>query len=847
MALPTQIALRGRYVLRNVLGKAGPFDITYLGTGPASDNKKIVIHEYCPTFLAERSADGVSLIPRSMRDKPLFVYGRDAYLAYARRIGQVHHRHIIPQLDLFNENNTTYSIHPYLPGITLSKVLNQQEGRIQERGAFSILNPVLSALHAAHRAGLIHGGISPASIFLTKTGQPMLLRFLMTRIEFAQLCNKTVEIDQPGFIAPEILLRKGKIGPWTDVYGCAATLFSILTGKRLQSTFDRILSDAVNDDIEDAADLRPPLKAVLQRSLSLNLANRPASIELFQTQLLDAVPHDIWTGPNADGTPHDLVKKTSPQTLGQSIHDRAQTVVEVEPVLEEAEVQVESDSYIDNMFATPLARPLQENEPKQKKDRPGKRPRKRSTQKSFFLAVILVLTVAGGAYGIRNASRMAPTPVGALGMPSEVAEPEYASDEARPVWFASLLKADSLLEMTERIPDEADDLHRKSLLIAAHEAYSNAILEGAADTLLHLTLAQIESDVAQLEMREAESIQALALSEQATQQIRLDQGDSLFAAGALDEAKSHFEEILLADPDQAYAADMLEEIVDQLVIADKESSFQQLMRRGDVLAGARRYDEARQVYLQALLLKETTTLVAKIERLESLTAELERTEVEYQYNREVGDEQREAGNYEAALSNYMAALKLKPEDSYMLVHISMMQDSMQASENRSRFSAAEYQRLRDEGDAFFNDAKFEDAIASYNAALSFRPADDYINTQIKKAEEAQQIALRQLVDENGVYLQPDKPPRLIGERQVLGQVRYPRSATEKGIQGRVVLRMVVDEEGRVRDIIVVRGIGYGCDEEAQRVFRNARFEPALFRGQSVPSWFSFTVVFALSG
>ena len=69
-------------------------------------------------------------------------------------------------------------------------------------------------------------------------------------------------------------------------------------------------------------------------------------------------------------------------------------------------------------------------------------------------------------------------------------------------------------------------------------------------------------------------------------------------------------------------------------------------------------------------------------------------------------------------------------------------------------------------------------------------------------------------------------PQLIGgEESIRQSFRYPREAREQGIKGEVVVSFVVNEEGGVEDVVVDQSIGGGCDEEAMRVVREARFTP----------------------
>ncbi|MBF9144237.1 energy transducer TonB [Hymenobacter properus] len=66
---------------------------------------------------------------------------------------------------------------------------------------------------------------------------------------------------------------------------------------------------------------------------------------------------------------------------------------------------------------------------------------------------------------------------------------------------------------------------------------------------------------------------------------------------------------------------------------------------------------------------------------------------------------------------------------------------------------------------------------------------------------------------------------LIGSYEALkAQVRYPAAAQAQQVRGKVTLQLRIDPAGVPQDVVVVKGLGYGCDEEAVRVMRAARYQ-----------------------
>jgi periplasmic protein TonB len=88
--------------------------------------------------------------------------------------------------------------------------------------------------------------------------------------------------------------------------------------------------------------------------------------------------------------------------------------------------------------------------------------------------------------------------------------------------------------------------------------------------------------------------------------------------------------------------------------------------------------------------------------------------------------------------------------------------------------------------------------------------------------------------EPDVFVIVEEMPELIGGIEGLyRQLRYPETARRAGLEGRVVLEFIVDEEGRVTFAEIVQDPGAGLGEEALRVIQMARFTPGRQRNQPV--------------
>lgn len=78
-------------------------------------------------------------------------------------------------------------------------------------------------------------------------------------------------------------------------------------------------------------------------------------------------------------------------------------------------------------------------------------------------------------------------------------------------------------------------------------------------------------------------------------------------------------------------------------------------------------------------------------------------------------------------------------------------------------------------------------------------------------------------------------------------IKYPKMAKKKGIQGTVYVTFVIDEKGKVTNVEVLKGIGGGCDEEAVRVVKMLpTWRPGKQSGKPVRVQFNMPINFTLN-
>lgn len=154
----------------------------------------------------------------------------DRMLDEARIINSIKHRGII---NIFGagslEDGRHYLIMELLEGESLEQLM-QREGTVAAGDSVIILEETLSALAAAHAAGVVHRDLKPANVFLVKEGNKVYVKLLDFGLARRQQQNVTRIAGTPDYISPEHA-RGRPAGPPADLYAFGVMCFHMLTGK----------------------------------------------------------------------------------------------------------------------------------------------------------------------------------------------------------------------------------------------------------------------------------------------------------------------------------------------------------------------------------------------------------------------------------------------------------------------------------------------------------------------------------------------------------------------------------------------------------------------------------------
>ena len=98
-----------------------------------------------------------------------------------------------------------------------------------------------------------------------------------------------------------------------------------------------------------------------------------------------------------------------------------------------------------------------------------------------------------------------------------------------------------------------------------------------------------------------------------------------------------------------------------------------------------------------------------------------------------------------------------------------------------------------------------------------------------------------------IFVAYDEPPMPIGGFEAIQRkLKYPDIARKAGIEGKVIVNVLVDVDGRVVDAKILKSLGHsGCDEAAIEAIKSVRWKPAKQRDRPVKVWVGIPVIFKL--
>ena len=282
--LPHGILLGETYRVGRVLGKPGGFGVTYLAWDIHLQNR-VAVKEYLPRDIATRGSDSLNVAVEVAEQKANFDFGLEQFLAEARMLAKFDHPHIVRVRNFFRAFGTAYLVMDYYDGRSLGDYLSHVQQAVEPKAAVNLLAHILEGLQYVHDHGVLHRDVKPHNIYLASNGRSILLDFGAARQAAGERVESLSVMLSEGYAPLEQYQKNSPQGPWTDIYGVAATLYRMLKNRPPPPALDRLGDDALERDL----DFSPELNKVLLKGLALHPENRYAVAMDFKKDLYDAL------------------------------------------------------------------------------------------------------------------------------------------------------------------------------------------------------------------------------------------------------------------------------------------------------------------------------------------------------------------------------------------------------------------------------------------------------------------------------------------------------------------------------------------------------------------------------
>ncbi len=154
----------------------------------------------------------------------------ERFIREAKSVARLAHPNVVQVFDQGNDGSYVYLAMEYVAGCTLRDVLRER-GALQPRAALDILEPVLAALGAAHRAGFVHRDMKPENVLIGDDGRVKVADFGLVRAVDTVTNTTGTVLGTVSYLAPE-QIEDGTADPRVDVYACGVMLYEMLTGDK---------------------------------------------------------------------------------------------------------------------------------------------------------------------------------------------------------------------------------------------------------------------------------------------------------------------------------------------------------------------------------------------------------------------------------------------------------------------------------------------------------------------------------------------------------------------------------------------------------------------------------------
>lgn len=245
--------IRGRYQIEKLLARGGMATV-YLATDNRLDRKV-----------------AIKVIHAHLANDQVF---REKFTREAKIAARLSHPNLVNVFDQAEDGDVVFLAMEYVSGITLRQALDDF-GALSAERALDVFEPLMSALAAAHSAGVLHRDIKPENVLLSDDGKVKLSDFGLARPISAQTQTGGI-VGTVAYLSPELVSR-GVADARSDVYAAGIMLFELLTGRQPYQGEQavQVAYQHANSEVPAPSTVNPSINPLLDEIVLWATAKRP--------------------------------------------------------------------------------------------------------------------------------------------------------------------------------------------------------------------------------------------------------------------------------------------------------------------------------------------------------------------------------------------------------------------------------------------------------------------------------------------------------------------------------------------------------------------------------------------
>ena len=276
----------GRYIMGRAIGSGG-FGITYIAFDTRLDIP-VAIKELFVSGKVKRERGRVVVTDTSGGEVRQYEEIKKRFMQEAMVLAEMETiEGLVKIKDYFQENDTAYIVMEYLDGKTMKDIFKKTNRRMSMDETIRVLTPIMDALTRLHKKGIIHRDVSLDNIMILRDNRIKLIDLGGGKRQ-GEGGGNTVAIKKSSYTPVEqILGRSSEIGPQTDVYALAVTIYRCICGKFPKPAGERESDNDIERPSKLGVKISKKQEATLLKALAIDPRKRIQTVPELYEGLVD--------------------------------------------------------------------------------------------------------------------------------------------------------------------------------------------------------------------------------------------------------------------------------------------------------------------------------------------------------------------------------------------------------------------------------------------------------------------------------------------------------------------------------------------------------------------------------